>query len=185
MVKQWKKCKVCQISNKCCQGAWKLRDAKWGIKRLLFLCNFYGIDLEVIANWNCKLNNLDNIFYLPFLLKWIQRYVGLELQVFSCLKAFQDYFPKFFLMQKALSKKKCIHIVYYFDTIFLVIVTMNRYCTYIEWYSHFGKCNDCWPWLMKILFHKSFLLEEWLGWLQLRQKLCYIVTNTLKDDSYL
>jgi len=34
--------------------------------------------------------------------------------------------------------------------------------------------------LMKILFHKSFLLKEWLGWLQLRQNLCYIMTNTLK-----
>jgi hypothetical protein len=54
MMKQWKKCKVCQIGNtQCCQETWKLRDAKWGIKRLMFLCHFYGIDLEV--NWELKL----------------------------------------------------------------------------------------------------------------------------------
>jgi hypothetical protein len=124
MVKQWKKCKVCQIGNKCCQEAWKLKDAKSGIKRLLFLFNFYGIDLEVIGNWNYKLNDLNNIVYFSFFLKWIQRYVGLELQVFSCLKVFEDCFPRVFWLQKALSEKE-----------------MHSYCLFSR-HHLFSHCDD-------------------------------------------
>jgi hypothetical protein len=62
----------------------------------MFLCQLDGIDLEV--NW--ELNDLVNVVYLPFLLSGFKGMLGWKKQVFSCLKVFEDCFPRFFFVAK-------------------------------------------------------------------------------------
>ncbi len=67
----------------------------------------------------------------------------------------------------------------YLDTTSSIIATMSGYCAYNKWYWHFCKCNHCWFNLCRFYFTSCFFFEEWLWQLQLRQRLCHIVTDTL------